>query len=189
VDAKPVIIKKYENRRLYDTSASRYVNLDDVAQMVRDGVALQVVDANTGEDLTRVVLTQIIVEQAKTPDSALPLDILRQMVIASGRASQEGILRYMKAVFDMYQTAYRTFQPLAPFPMMPGMPAGPFPQPPAAPPEPASSSSAQNRSSESRTEERDLRARIDELESLVSKLSVAQRPRKKPRRAGGRQKS
>ena len=58
-----IVIKKYENRRMYDTSASRYVNLEDVAEMVRNGEELQVVDAKSGEDLTARVLTQIIVEE------------------------------------------------------------------------------------------------------------------------------
>ena len=63
---RKAVIKKYENRRLYDTGASRYVNLEDVARMVREGVEVQVVDARSGEDLTRVILTQVIVEDAKT---------------------------------------------------------------------------------------------------------------------------
>jgi len=92
MNRKPMIIKKYENRRLYDTTNSRYINQDEVAQMVRDGHDVQVVDAATGEDLTRLVLTQIIVEQAKAPDSTFPLDVLRQMVVASGKATQETTL-------------------------------------------------------------------------------------------------
>ena len=91
-----VIIKKYENRRLYDTAGSRYVNLEEVAQMVRDGTDVQVVDAATGEDLTRLILTQIIMEEAKGRDSAFPLDMLRQMVMTSGATSQEALLKYMK---------------------------------------------------------------------------------------------
>jgi polyhydroxyalkanoate synthesis repressor PhaR len=105
-----VVIRKYENRRLYDTARSRYVNLEEVAEMVRQGVDVQVVDARTGEDLTRLVLTQIIVDDAKGQESALPLDFLRQLVMASGRATQEGFAGYMKTVFDTYQQAYDTFQ-------------------------------------------------------------------------------
>ena len=86
--ASTVIIKKYENRRLYDATNSRYVNLEDVARMLREGTEVQAVDAATGEDITRLVLTQIIVDDAKDHDSALPLDILRQMVIATGKASK-----------------------------------------------------------------------------------------------------
>jgi polyhydroxyalkanoate synthesis repressor PhaR len=61
----PIVIKKYGNRRLYDSAGSRYVNLDDIAELVRAGQNVQVVDAKTGKDLTRVTLTQIITEDAK----------------------------------------------------------------------------------------------------------------------------
>jgi len=61
----PIVIKKYANRRLYDTSAGRYVNLEDLAARIRKGEEIQVLDAASGEDLTRVILTQIIVEDAK----------------------------------------------------------------------------------------------------------------------------
>jgi len=111
-----VLIKKYENRRLYDATNSRYINLEEVAQLVQQGFDVQVVDAASGEDITRVILTQIIAEGAKTPDSNFPLDILRQMVIASGRASQESAVRYTKAMLDLYQSTYRAMVPgLNPF--------------------------------------------------------------------------
>jgi polyhydroxyalkanoate synthesis repressor PhaR len=112
--AKRVIVKKYENRRLYDTTNSRYVNLDEVAQMLRKGADVQAVDATTGEDITRLVLTQIIVEGAKDNDSCLPLDLLRQMVIATGKVSQETFLNYMRAMFEMYQNTYRGFAHVMP---------------------------------------------------------------------------
>lgn len=81
-----VIIKKYPNRRLYDTSSGRYVNLEDVASMIRQGTDVQVVDARTGEDLTRVVLTQIIVEDVRGGPTGLPLDLLRYLVMTTDRA-------------------------------------------------------------------------------------------------------
>jgi polyhydroxyalkanoate synthesis repressor PhaR len=111
MNRQTVIIKKYENRRLYDTTHSRYINQDEVAQMLQSGYDVQVVDAATGEDLTRLVLTQIIVEQAKAPNTAFPLDVLREMVVASSRATQESTLKYMKTALDMYQNAYRAITP------------------------------------------------------------------------------
>jgi len=81
-----ILIKKYPNRRLYDTSSGRYVNLEDVALLIRQGADVQVLDARTGEDLTRIVLTQIIVEDAKGQPSALPIDLLRQLVMATDKA-------------------------------------------------------------------------------------------------------
>ena len=116
---KTVVIKKYENRRLYDTTNSRYVNLEEVAQLLQQGNDVQVVDASSGEDITRLILTQIIVEDAKTPESSFPLDLLRQMVVASGRASQESALQYMKTMLELYQNAYRAMpNPLIPFDFM-----------------------------------------------------------------------
>ena len=98
-----VIIKKYANRRLYDTSGSRYINLEDIATLVRNGKDVQVVDAKTGEDVTRVTLTQIIVEDAKEQPTGLPLELLRQFIVASDRVGQEFIMWYLKSAFDAYK--------------------------------------------------------------------------------------
>jgi polyhydroxyalkanoate synthesis repressor PhaR len=182
-----VIIKKYENRRLYDTSNSRYVNLDDIAEMVRDGTEIRVIDAATGEDLTRLVLTQIIVESAKVPDSPFPVDMLRQMIIASGRLSQEGLRSYMKAAFDLYQNTYRAFaQGLSPFaavqqlnpePTAGSSGRGSMPEEKSAPP----------RGAYPNAPVEDLRRRIEELELLVAK-SGRSRPAVKRNRRSRRKK-
>lgn len=74
------IIKKYANRRLYHTEISQYITLDDVADMVRKGEDLKVVDARTGQDLTRPILTQIIVEQETKGESLLPIKFLREVI-------------------------------------------------------------------------------------------------------------
>ena len=107
---RKVVVKKYENRRLYDTAASRYVNLEDVARMVREGVEVQVVDARSGEDLTRVILTQVIMEDAKGHESGLPLDLLRKLIVASDRATHEFLTWYLTTVTDMYQKAQSALQ-------------------------------------------------------------------------------
>ena len=96
------IIKKYGNRRLYDTAGSRYVNLDDLAAMVREGKEVRVVDAKTGQDLTRVTLTQIITEDAKGKPTGLPLELLRQLIIASDEVRQEFLMWYLKSAFEAY---------------------------------------------------------------------------------------
>jgi polyhydroxyalkanoate synthesis repressor PhaR len=156
-----IVIKKYENRRLYDSTHSRYVNLDEVAQMVRDGWDVQVLDAVTGEDRTRAVLTQIVVEHAKDDHSTFPLDVLRQMVVASGRVTNEAALTYMRGVFDMYQNAYRAVAPVAP------------PPAPAAAPQRGD------------VEVDALKKRLAELESVVSGIRskpAARKPRRQKRR-------
>jgi len=105
-----VVIKKYANRRLYDTSTGKYVNLEDLAARIRRGEEIQVVDATTGDDLTRVVLTQIIVEDAKGAPTGLPLELLRQLIIASDRAGQEFLMWYLKSAFDAYKSVQDTVQ-------------------------------------------------------------------------------
>jgi polyhydroxyalkanoate synthesis repressor PhaR len=105
-----VVIKKYGNRRLYDSSNSRYVNLDDIAEFIRAGKDVQVVDAKTGQDLTRVTLTQIITEDAKDKPTGLPLELLRQLIVASDEVRQEFIMWYLKSAFDTYQRVQDTVQ-------------------------------------------------------------------------------
>lgn len=74
------IIKKYANRRLYHTEISQYITLDDVAEMVRKGEDLKVVDARTGQDLTRAILTQIIMEQETKGENLLPIKFLKEVI-------------------------------------------------------------------------------------------------------------
>jgi polyhydroxyalkanoate synthesis repressor PhaR len=106
----PIVIKKYGNRRLYDTTNSRYVNLDDIAAFVREGKEVSVVDAKTGQDLTRVTLTQIITEDAKDKPTGLPLDLLRQLIIASDEVRQEFVMWYLKSAFDTFEKVQETVQ-------------------------------------------------------------------------------
>lgn len=105
-----VTIRKYENRRLYDTSASRYINLEELAAMVRNGTEIKVVDAKSGEDLTRVTLTQIIVEEAKEQPAGLPLELLRQLIMASDKVRREFMSWYLKSSFDSYQNLQNAVQ-------------------------------------------------------------------------------
>jgi len=98
-----IVIKKYGNRRLYDTTGSRYVNLVDIAAHIRAGREVRVVDATSGKDLTRVILTQIITEDAKGKPTGLPLELLRQLIIASDEVRQEFLMWYLKSAFDTYQ--------------------------------------------------------------------------------------
>ena len=182
---KSVLIKKYENRRLYDATNSRYVNLDEVAQLVQQGNDVQVVDASSGEDITRLILTQIIAEGAKTADSNFPLDILRQMVIASGRASQESAIRYTKAMLDLYQSTYRAMVPtLNPFDFMHNA------QPGAGVAEGVQAASEDAASAGETDEMNQMKARIAELEKAMLSMyaAKAERPVKKSpaRKAVGR---
>jgi len=93
----PVIIKKYANRRLYNTSTSSYVTLENLSVMVREGHEFVVYDAKTGEDITRAVLTQIIVEEEqKGGQNLLPIGFLRQLIGFYGGNMQWMVPRYLE---------------------------------------------------------------------------------------------
>ncbi|MBL6936697.1 MAG: polyhydroxyalkanoate synthesis repressor PhaR [Alphaproteobacteria bacterium] len=91
----PVVIKKYANRRLYNTQTSSYVTLDHLAQMVKDGTEFEVRDARTGEDITRSVLTQIIFEEEAKGQSLLPIKFLRQLIRFYGDSLQSFVPGYL----------------------------------------------------------------------------------------------
>jgi polyhydroxyalkanoate synthesis repressor PhaR len=94
--AEPVIIKKYANRRLYNTSTSSYVTLDDLAGMVREQQDFVVYDAKTNEDITRSVLTQIIVEEESKGTNLLPVSFLRQLIALYGDSLQALVPKYLE---------------------------------------------------------------------------------------------
>ena len=97
----PVTIKKYANRRLYNTGTSTYVTLEDLATMVKAGEDFAVYDAKTGEDITRSVLTQIIVEQeGKEGQNLLPINFLRQLIRFYGDSMQTMVPRYLEVSID-----------------------------------------------------------------------------------------
>jgi polyhydroxyalkanoate synthesis repressor PhaR len=95
--AKPVIIKKYANRRLYNTETSSYVTLEDLGEMVRSERDFLVYDAKTGEDLTHSVLTQIIVEEeGKSGSNLLPIGFLRQLIRFYGHSIEQLVPKYLE---------------------------------------------------------------------------------------------
>ncbi|HQT88285.1 MAG TPA: polyhydroxyalkanoate synthesis repressor PhaR [Acidiphilium sp.] len=99
----PVIVKKYANRRLYNTETSSYITLDTLADMVRAGRHFVVSDAKTGEDITRAVLTQIIVEEESKDDRAmLPINFLRQLIGLYGDNLQSVVPRYLDSAMSQF---------------------------------------------------------------------------------------
>src|SRR4030081_392431 len=93
---KPVVVKKYANRRLYNTATSSYVTLEDLAKMIKGGGDFVVYDAKTGEDLTRSVMTQIIVEQEQKGQNLLPISFLRQLIGFYGDSMQFLVPGYLE---------------------------------------------------------------------------------------------
>src|SRR5689334_7370253 len=98
-----VTIKKYANRRLYDTESSTYITLDRLAQMVREGREFEVIDAKTGEDITRQVLTQIIVDEEARGSTMLPISFLKQLIGLYGNSMQNFVPQYLEAAMDAFQ--------------------------------------------------------------------------------------
>src|ERR1700686_2879754 len=122
----PVVVKKYANRRLYNTESSSYITLDNLAEMVRAGRDFVVYDAKTGEDITRGVLTQIIVEEEGKGHNLLPTAFLRQLIGFYGGSLQGLVPKYLEqalAAFAQQQEQMRvamqrtmgTMNPLFPF--------------------------------------------------------------------------
>jgi polyhydroxyalkanoate synthesis repressor PhaR len=98
-----VVIKKYANRRLYDTESSSYITLDRLAEMVREGREFEVVDAKTGEDITRQVLTQIIVDEEARGSTMLPVNFLKQLIGLYGNSMQAVVPQYLDAAMDAFK--------------------------------------------------------------------------------------
>lgn len=122
----PVTIKKYANRRLYNTATSSYVTLDHLCQMVKEGTDFVVYDAKTGDDITRSVLTQIIVEEEAKGQNLLPIPFLRQLISFYGDNMQWLVPRYLEysmqsftrnqeKMRDYFQNTFGGMFPFGPF--------------------------------------------------------------------------
>jgi polyhydroxyalkanoate synthesis repressor PhaR len=110
-DKEPVKIKKYANRRLYNTGTSSYVTLEDLATMVKAGEDFEVEDAKTGEDITRQVLAQIIFEQEnKEGQNLLPINFLRQLIRFYGDSMQMLVPRYLEASIESFTREQEKFR-------------------------------------------------------------------------------
>jgi polyhydroxyalkanoate synthesis repressor PhaR len=101
-ETAPIIIKKYANRRLYNTATSSYVTLDDLSRMVKRGDQFVVYDAKTNEEITRAVLTQIIVEEEQKGQNLLPISFLRQLISLYGDSMQWLVPRYLEHAMSSF---------------------------------------------------------------------------------------
>ncbi|ETI64006.1 poly (3-hydroxybutyrate) depolymerase [Sphingobium sp. C100] len=108
--SEPVVIKKYANRRLYNTETSSYITLDLLSQMTREGREFVVVDAKSGEDITHNVLTQIIMEEEQRGKNMLPVNFLRQLIAMYGDSMQSMVPQYLEASMDAFRKNQQQFQ-------------------------------------------------------------------------------
>jgi polyhydroxyalkanoate synthesis repressor PhaR len=102
-DDNTVIIKKYANRRLYNTRSSSYITLDHLAKMTREGVDYKVLDAKTGNDITHTILTQIIMEEETNGEQMLPVNFLRELIGMYGNSMQSLIPHYLEASMENFR--------------------------------------------------------------------------------------
>jgi polyhydroxyalkanoate synthesis repressor PhaR len=102
-DGEAVIIKKYANRRLYNTQSSSYITLDHLAKMTREGIDFKVYDAKTGAEITHQILTQIIMEEESSGEQMLPVSFLRQLISMYGNSMQSMVPHYLEASMDSFR--------------------------------------------------------------------------------------
>jgi polyhydroxyalkanoate synthesis repressor PhaR len=105
-----IVIKKYANRRLYDTETSSYITLELLSQMTREGRDFVVVDAKSGEDITHNVLTQIIMEEEQRGENMLPVSFLRQLISLYGDSMQSMVPQYLEASMEAFRKNQQQFQ-------------------------------------------------------------------------------
>ena len=133
-----MLVKKYGNRRLYDTSSSRYITLDELTERIRQGDEVRVVDAKSNEDLTQATLTQVIIE-TRGAGHLLPVPLLHQLIRLKDDALAEFFGRYVSWALEVYVQAKQGMQMFTPFnpfasvsPFLGGL-TGSRPPPPPAP--------------------------------------------------------
>lgn len=97
-----LILKKYGNRRLYDTARSTYITLNQVAEFIKQGVEVEVIDANTKEDVTAYILTQIILEEARKKNTLLPAGLLHLIIRYGENVLQEFFEKYLQQIISSY---------------------------------------------------------------------------------------
>ncbi len=121
---QPVIVKKYANRRLYNTESSSYITLDNLAEMVRKDRDFIVYDAKTGDDITRTVLTQIIVEEEGKGNALLPTNFLRQLIGVYGSNVPNMVPKYLEQAMSNFAKQQETVRETVTKTLSPFLPPG-----------------------------------------------------------------
>ncbi len=105
-----ITIKKYANRRLYNTKSSSYITLDYLSKMTREGIDFKVIDAKTGDDITHNILTQIIMEEETNGQQMLPVGFLRELISMYGNSMQSLVPQYLEASMESFRQNQAKFQ-------------------------------------------------------------------------------
>lgn len=170
-----MLIKKYGNRRLYDTDSSRYITLEDLTEAIRKGADARVVDAKTNADLTQVTLTQIIME-GRGGEKLLPAPLLHQLIRLGDDLLADFLGRYVQAALELYLQARKTSRSLMPFNPLVALTqfanqnafggwGGPQPSAPMAPPPMVEQAPPPPPANDVET----LRKELDELKNMLRK--------------------
>ena len=191
-ERSPITIKKYANRRLYNTATSCYVTLDYLAQLVKTGAEFAVYDAKSGEDITRSVLTHIIVEEESKGQSLLPISFLRHLISFYGDSLQVVVPRYLEHAMqafarnqeqmrDYLRTAFDGLRPFASFEEMSKQQMAiferamrmltPFYGEEQAPPERERECEPEPHSRQTEAEIEELRARLNKMQEQLDRIS------------------
>ena len=153
---KPLLIKRYASRRLYNTETSDYVTLEDIAEFIRDGRDVQIIDLKSGDDLTRQYLLQIIAEHESRGENVLPIAVLNDLVRSYTTQATSMVPDFLAASFEMLQKGQsqmmENMTKANPLAGMPGMPSAP-------------------NATEEASESEDLDAIKEQLADLQNKLS------------------
>ncbi|HEY4220373.1 MAG TPA: polyhydroxyalkanoate synthesis regulator DNA-binding domain-containing protein [Myxococcota bacterium] len=190
-DLAPVVLKKYGNRRLYDTNASRYITLHEVEEMVQRGTDVQVLDAKTGDDLTKEILVQIILDKDSAREM-LPTGFLKQVVKLSASPLKETFSRTLQDALDGFLGGQRALmdaqrallsQVATSSPMQfangwnPMNPFAAFAGPPPAPAAQQQQQQQQQQQAQAVGEVDRLRAEVSETQALLRQLIAQQQPK------------
>ncbi len=105
-----ILIKKYANRRLYDTAHSQYVNLKQIGELVKEGNTVEVIDTATSEDLTKIILTQIILEEERDQRNLLPADFLHRLIQYGESAYEEFVEQFVRTGLATYRSAQKQME-------------------------------------------------------------------------------
>lgn len=120
---KPLLIKRYASRRLYNTETSDYVTLEDISGFIRDGRDVQIVDLKSGDDLTRQYLLQIVADHESRGENVLPLGVLTDLVRSYTTQAQSVVPQFLTASFDMLREGQNRMLEMSPVAKMPGFEA------------------------------------------------------------------
>ena len=168
---KPLLIKRYASRRLYNTETSDYVTLEDIAGFIRDGREVQIVDLKSGDDLTRQYLLQIIAEHESRGENVLPINVLNDLVRSYTNQATSAVPQFLAASFEMFRNGQSKWMETMNVPKLPGFETFQAQQEAFLKAMTGKRASASGPEADDEGDERDLKSIRKQLAELQDKLS------------------